>query len=157
MIRGDVPDYALMLGVPAVRKGWMSRHGHRLVPQGADGRLVCPESGWRYQEIEPSVLRCLDFPRRSTPVAPFCKKELAVSVAAQQVSVPLLDLKAQFASIEGEICVVIDRVLTSQGFILGAGSHRPGVRNCGVLPVPIWRRRILGDRCAADCPDGDRT
>jgi UDP-2-acetamido-3-amino-2,3-dideoxy-glucuronate N-acetyltransferase len=62
VVRGDVPDYALMLGVPAVRKGWMSRHGHRLEQQDADGHLVCPESGWRYEETEPNVLRCLDWP-----------------------------------------------------------------------------------------------
>src|SRR5207248_4381608 len=30
LVRTDVPNYALMAGVPAVRKGWMSRHGHRL-------------------------------------------------------------------------------------------------------------------------------
>jgi UDP-2-acetamido-3-amino-2,3-dideoxy-glucuronate N-acetyltransferase len=60
VIRGDVPDYALMLGVPALRKGWMSRHGHRLKIQDAQGDLVCPESGWRYREVEPGVLRCLD-------------------------------------------------------------------------------------------------
>jgi UDP-2-acetamido-3-amino-2,3-dideoxy-glucuronate N-acetyltransferase len=30
VVRGDVPDYGLMLGVPAVQQGWMSRHGHRL-------------------------------------------------------------------------------------------------------------------------------
>ncbi|HEX7997602.1 MAG TPA: acyltransferase [Pyrinomonadaceae bacterium] len=62
VVRGDVPDYALMLGVPARRKGWMSRHGHRLEQQDADGNLVCPESGWRYRETEPNVLRCLDWP-----------------------------------------------------------------------------------------------
>jgi UDP-2-acetamido-3-amino-2,3-dideoxy-glucuronate N-acetyltransferase len=62
VVRGDVPDYALMLGVPAVRKGWMSRHGHRLEKQDAEGNLVCPESGWRYRETEPGVLRCLDWP-----------------------------------------------------------------------------------------------
>lgn len=62
VVRGDVPDYALMLGVPAVRKGWMSRHGHRLEQQDAEGNLVCPESGWRYKETEPGVLRCLDWP-----------------------------------------------------------------------------------------------
>jgi UDP-2-acetamido-3-amino-2,3-dideoxy-glucuronate N-acetyltransferase len=62
VVRGDVPDYALMLGVPARRKGWMSRHGHRLEQQDADGNLVCPESGWRYKETEPNVLRCLDWP-----------------------------------------------------------------------------------------------
>ena len=62
VVRGDVPDYALMLGVPAIRKGWMSRHGHRLVGRDDDGYLICPESGWRYQEVEPELLRCLDWP-----------------------------------------------------------------------------------------------
>jgi UDP-2-acetamido-3-amino-2,3-dideoxy-glucuronate N-acetyltransferase len=62
VVRGRVPDYALMLGVPAVRKGWMSRHGHRLEQQDEEGNLVCPESGWRYKETEPNVLRCLDWP-----------------------------------------------------------------------------------------------
>src|ERR1044071_1617713 len=61
VVRGDVPDYALMLGVPAVRKGWMSRHGHRLNLSDGD-TMVCPESGWRYQEVKPNVLRCLDWP-----------------------------------------------------------------------------------------------
>jgi UDP-2-acetamido-3-amino-2,3-dideoxy-glucuronate N-acetyltransferase len=62
VVRGDVPDYALMLGVPARRDGWMSRHGFRLPAPGADGIMVCPESGWRYREMEPGVLRCLDWP-----------------------------------------------------------------------------------------------
>ncbi|MBN1995618.1 MAG: four helix bundle protein [Anaerolineae bacterium] len=62
VVRGDAPDYALMLGVPARQKGWMSRHGHRLTDQNADGHFVCPESGWRYREVEPGVLRCLDWP-----------------------------------------------------------------------------------------------
>src|ERR1044072_3380890 len=61
VVRGDVPDYALMLGLPAVRKGWMSRHGHRLEQQDAEGNFVCPESGWRYSEAEVGVLRCLDW------------------------------------------------------------------------------------------------
>lgn len=61
VVRGDVPDYALMAGVPAVQKGWMSRHGHRLPAPGVDGLMVCPESGWRYQEVEPGVVRCLDW------------------------------------------------------------------------------------------------
>jgi len=58
----DVPDYALMLGVPARQRGWMSRHGHRLPSPARDGLMVCPESGWRYQEVERGVLRCLDWP-----------------------------------------------------------------------------------------------
>jgi len=56
----DVPDYALMMGVPARRCGWMSRHGHRLQPSGEDAIMICPESGFRYQEVQPGVLRCLD-------------------------------------------------------------------------------------------------
>jgi UDP-2-acetamido-3-amino-2,3-dideoxy-glucuronate N-acetyltransferase len=62
VVTRDVPDYALMLGVPAERKGWISRHGHSLKRQHAEDNFVCPESGWRYQETEPGVLRCLDWP-----------------------------------------------------------------------------------------------
>jgi UDP-2-acetamido-3-amino-2,3-dideoxy-glucuronate N-acetyltransferase len=57
----DVPDYALMLGVPALQKGWMSRHGYRLTDKDGDGNWICPESHWRYREVEPGVLRCLDW------------------------------------------------------------------------------------------------
>ena len=47
----DVPDHALMLGVPARRDGWMSRAGARL---GAD--LVCPLDGSRYRLVTPDRL-----------------------------------------------------------------------------------------------------
>src|SRR5688572_9577526 len=40
----DVPDFALVAGVPARRIGWVSRSGERL---GSD--LVCPRDGSRYQ------------------------------------------------------------------------------------------------------------
>jgi UDP-2-acetamido-3-amino-2,3-dideoxy-glucuronate N-acetyltransferase len=56
----DVPDYALVLGAPARQKGWMSRHGHILTNPDADGKMVCPESGLNYREVEPGTLRCLD-------------------------------------------------------------------------------------------------
>jgi UDP-2-acetamido-3-amino-2,3-dideoxy-glucuronate N-acetyltransferase len=59
VITKDVPDYALMVGNPARRVGYMSRHGHRL-SAGPDGLMSCPESGLRYREIEPGRLRCLD-------------------------------------------------------------------------------------------------
>ena len=58
--KGDVRDYALMAGVPAKQRGWVSRHGHRLPKPDADGIMNCPESGWRYQESTPGVLRCLE-------------------------------------------------------------------------------------------------
>ena len=56
----DVPDYALVVGNPARQVGWMSRHGHRLVDTDQDGIMRCPESGYRYKEGPPGVLRCLD-------------------------------------------------------------------------------------------------
>ena len=60
VVTHDVPDYALMMGTPARRTGWMSRHGYRLSPPDADRILHCPESDWRYKEVEPNVIRCLD-------------------------------------------------------------------------------------------------
>ena len=62
VVRGDVPDYALILGVPGKRRDWVSRHGHRLTETDQEGNLVCPESGWRYREVEPDMLQCLDWP-----------------------------------------------------------------------------------------------
>jgi len=61
VVTGDVPDYALMVGVPARQVGWISRHGHRLTEQDSEGNWICPQSGWRYREVEPGVLRCLDW------------------------------------------------------------------------------------------------
>jgi UDP-2-acetamido-3-amino-2,3-dideoxy-glucuronate N-acetyltransferase len=58
----DVPDYALVLGVPAQQQGWMSRHGHRLWNPDQDGIMICPQSGWRYKEATAGGLRCLDWP-----------------------------------------------------------------------------------------------
>lgn len=60
VVAANVPDYALMVGNPARQKGWMSRHGHRLGAADANGTMVCPESGYRYAETKPGVLRCLD-------------------------------------------------------------------------------------------------
>ncbi|MEY4385630.1 MAG: hypothetical protein RLY20_913 [Verrucomicrobiota bacterium] len=56
----DVPDYALIVGNPGKQLGWMSRHGHRLGKPDQDGIMRCPETGHRYQEVQPGKLRCLD-------------------------------------------------------------------------------------------------
>ena len=69
VVHSDVPDYALMLGVPAKQKGWMSRHGHVLKNQDSDGIMICPENGLRYQEKD-GVMSCLDCSEdESLPVA----------------------------------------------------------------------------------------
>lgn len=59
VVTKDVPDYAFIVGVPGKKKGWMSRHGHILKP-GKDGLMICPESGFRYREASPGILKCLD-------------------------------------------------------------------------------------------------
>jgi len=61
LVRHDVADYALVVGVPAFQKGWMSRHGHPLQTIDTDGNLLCPESGWRYRVNDSGILRCLDW------------------------------------------------------------------------------------------------
>jgi UDP-2-acetamido-3-amino-2,3-dideoxy-glucuronate N-acetyltransferase len=60
VITRDVPDYALMVGVPARQVGWVGRHGVRLPAADAEGVMVCPESGLRYREHPAGVLRCVD-------------------------------------------------------------------------------------------------
>lgn len=60
VVTKDVPDFALVVGNPARQIAWMSRHGHKLAAPDASGVMTCPESGYRYKEIQPGVLRCLD-------------------------------------------------------------------------------------------------
>jgi UDP-2-acetamido-3-amino-2,3-dideoxy-glucuronate N-acetyltransferase len=60
VVTKDVPDFALIVGNPGRRVAWMSRHGHRLSEPDAAGIRRCPETNYRYQEVAPGVLRCLD-------------------------------------------------------------------------------------------------
>lgn len=48
VVQKDVPAFALMVGVPARRIGWMSRHGERL-EFDADGLATCPHTGDQYK------------------------------------------------------------------------------------------------------------
>ena len=65
VVAKNVPDYALMVGNPARRVGWMSRHGLRLHNPDSDGVMRCPESGFRYKEVRPGLLGCLDLDEES--------------------------------------------------------------------------------------------
>ncbi len=50
VVTGDVPAFALMLGVPARQAGWMSRFGERLpLPLVGDADATCPHTGDRYR------------------------------------------------------------------------------------------------------------
>ena len=49
VINRDVPDFALMAGVPARQIGWMSRFGERLkLPLKGDGEAFCIHTNERY-------------------------------------------------------------------------------------------------------------
>ena len=47
----DVPEFALMVGVPAKQIGWMSKAGARL-----DDNLVCPIDGTEYIKVSPNKI-----------------------------------------------------------------------------------------------------
>ena len=50
VVSRDVPAFALVVGVPARRVGWMSRHGERLpLPVSGQGEATCPATGERYR------------------------------------------------------------------------------------------------------------
>jgi acetyltransferase-like isoleucine patch superfamily enzyme len=51
VVTRDVPDYALVVGVPARRVGWVGRAGVPLQGKG-DGLFVCPQTGDEYVETD---------------------------------------------------------------------------------------------------------
>jgi UDP-2-acetamido-3-amino-2,3-dideoxy-glucuronate N-acetyltransferase len=64
VVSRDVPAYALVVGVPARRVGWMSAYGERLAlpvaaPAGQGLEAACPVSGARYRLVG-DVLAALD-------------------------------------------------------------------------------------------------
>jgi UDP-2-acetamido-3-amino-2,3-dideoxy-glucuronate N-acetyltransferase len=49
VVSRNVPDFALVVGVPARQIGWMSRHGEPLsLPLKGNGEATCPVTGERY-------------------------------------------------------------------------------------------------------------
>lgn len=46
VVKSDVPDFALMVGVPAKQIGWMSAYGEKLdLPLSGDAQTTCPHTG----------------------------------------------------------------------------------------------------------------
>jgi dTDP-4-amino-4,6-dideoxygalactose transaminase/carbonic anhydrase/acetyltransferase-like protein (isoleucine patch superfamily) len=103
VVTKDVVPYALMVGNPARRTGWVGHAGLPLKPVNGDARLfVCPETGERFRELSSMIL-----------------EPLAASDCKDQAPIPVLDLKAQHRGIASEIHQAIDRVVASQHFIMG--------------------------------------
>src|SRR5213078_1673222 len=61
VVTSDVPAYALMVGVPARRVGWMCQCGERLLVTSS--QTACPVCGSRYQETNGN-LRMITQPSR---------------------------------------------------------------------------------------------
>ncbi len=61
VVTSDVPDFALMLGVPARQAGWMCQCGEPLVISSGAGK--CGVCGWAYRERD-GVVEAIDRPAR---------------------------------------------------------------------------------------------
>ena len=58
VVNRDVPDFALMIGVPAQQIGWMSAYGERLdLLMTGEGQAACPHTGDRYRLQDGVVTR----------------------------------------------------------------------------------------------------
>lgn len=57
VVKGDVKNYALMVGVPAVQKGWMNRYGERIdLPLEGDASIKCLKTGSSYRLIDGQIV-----------------------------------------------------------------------------------------------------
>jgi UDP-2-acetamido-3-amino-2,3-dideoxy-glucuronate N-acetyltransferase len=58
VVNRDVPDYALVVGVPGRQIGWMSQYGEQLnLPLTGNGEAKCSHTSARYI-LESGILRC---------------------------------------------------------------------------------------------------
>lgn len=58
LVNKDVPDYALVVGVPARHIGWMSEFGEQLdLPLAGDAETQCPHSGDIYRLSQGRVVK----------------------------------------------------------------------------------------------------
>jgi UDP-2-acetamido-3-amino-2,3-dideoxy-glucuronate N-acetyltransferase len=58
VVNRDVPDYALMVGVPARQIGWMSRFGEQL--KFVDNVAVCSNTNERYEMLQSDLIQIID-------------------------------------------------------------------------------------------------
>jgi UDP-2-acetamido-3-amino-2,3-dideoxy-glucuronate N-acetyltransferase len=59
IVARDVPDFALVVGVPARQIGWVGRAGERLL-ESAPGQWRCPRTGESYHERDGVLVQAAD-------------------------------------------------------------------------------------------------
>lgn len=61
VVTKNVPDYALVVGVPAKQVGWISEYGEQLdLPLSGEGEAVCRHTGETYRLLNGSqVIKCI--------------------------------------------------------------------------------------------------
>ncbi|MGL5109567.1 MAG: acyltransferase [Vibrio ordalii] len=58
VVNKDVPAYAMMVGVPAKQKGWMSEFGEQLdLPLSGEAEVICPHTGDIYAFSGATVIK----------------------------------------------------------------------------------------------------
>ncbi len=62
VVNQDVPPYALVVGVPARQKGWMSRFGERLEFRAFEGEMIatCEKTGDRYVKLPNGTINIIN-------------------------------------------------------------------------------------------------
>ena len=58
VVNKNVKPFALMLGVPAYQKGWMSEYGKQIpLPLNGEGNYICPFEGKEYKLTKGNMIR----------------------------------------------------------------------------------------------------
>jgi UDP-2-acetamido-3-amino-2,3-dideoxy-glucuronate N-acetyltransferase len=75
VISKDVPDYALMVGVPGKQIGWMSEYGEKLdLPLKGNAETICKHTNQKYELKDDKVfLVRIKYENR------FCKLTITIS------------------------------------------------------------------------------
>jgi len=60
VVTRDIPDFALVVGAPARRIGWVGRNGKKL-----NDEFVCPETGEQYVLLSAECLRLAENDERN--------------------------------------------------------------------------------------------
>jgi len=121
VVTRDVAPYALVVGNPARRIGWVSRVGRRLPDHASDGsRVCCPETGELYLVRGETCEPVGGSPDDLTDLGSL-GDQLADSteVAAVEAPVPFADLAALHAPLAEAMRSAFDRVLGRSAFVLG--------------------------------------